>query len=332
MKKTFILKLTALLLLAICASALISCNSAPGNWETDFDKAQKDAEEQNKDLLVFFSGTEWDGYSTRLMDTFFSDNSFRKTASKEFILFHIDVPSDQSTMTEAQINTLKLLSTACAINYCPAILAVDRNIRPYYQLEIDPDTITLEDLVADTNKAAETKRAVSELEGKLETAQGAERAKIIDQLVCSVPESFFGRYYTLMKTIPIIDPENESGLVGKYVLVLAEQDAALLMQAGNYSGAIGKFAEASENEYLTIAQKQECLYYSALFATQIYPQYKSLGMDEEAISILEDGNRYMEQAYLLDPESATGQIIMDMLPTMQEVAKQEREKLSQQED
>ncbi len=303
MKKTFHVILS-ILLLAVCTSVFFSCNKTPVVWENDYDLAMQYAEEQNKDLLVFFSGNEWDGISPDLMANFLSDKKFLKEAGKEFILLTADTPADVSAMTDEAYTNLMILTATCGVNTCPALIICDKDGSPYYELTYQVDVTTLDDLIADVKYAAAVRKSIITLESKLETALGAERVKIIDELVSSIPEQYIGRYYELMATIPTIDPENESGLVGKYLLVSAEQRATMLLYQGDYLGALDEFANASDNNFLSIAQKQECLYYASYFAAQ-------MDLWEEAIG-------YMERAYILDPDSDNGQIIAEMLPQMRE--------------
>lgn len=300
MKKT--LKIITILLLAVCTLTLFSCNKAPVAWETDFDLARQLADEEGKDLLIFFSGNDWDKISPDLMANFLSNKKFMKEAGKEFILLTVDVPSDVSNMTDEAYTSLIILTTSCGVNTCPAIIVCDTDGSPYYEVTYQDGVTTLDDMISDVRYAASTKKTITKLEAKLETALGVERVNIIDELVSSVPEAYISRYYELMSTIPVIDPENESGLVGKYLLVSAEQRATMLLYQGDYLGALDEFANASNNNFLSIAQKQECLYYASYFAAE-------MDLWEEAIG-------YMERAYILDPDSANGQMIAEMLPTM----------------
>ncbi|MBQ0166482.1 MAG: thioredoxin family protein [Treponema sp.] len=303
MKKTFRVILSTLLITA-CTFAFFSCNKAPVAWETDFSTAAQYAEEQKKDLLIFFSGNEWDGLSPDLMANFLSNKKFMKEAGKEFILFTVDVPSDVSGMTDEAYTQLMLLTGTCGISTCPAIIACDLEGVPYYEIAYQDGVTTLDDLINDVKSAAAVKKTIATLEAKLETAQGAERVRIIDELVSSIPELYVGRYYELMSTIPTIDPTNESGLVGKYLLVAAEQEATMLMYSGDYAGAIDEFAKTAENDFLTTSQKQECLYYASYFSMQL--------------EMLPEMLDYMERAYNLDPTSETGILIGEMLPQMKE--------------
>lgn len=301
MKKTF-RTILSILLIAACSSVFFSCNVAPVVWGSNYDLALQQAEAEGKDLLIFFSGNEWDGISPDLMANFLSNKKFMKEAGKEFVLLSADTPADVSAMSDEEYANLMLLTSTCGVNTCPSIVICDTDGSPYYELTYLQDTTTLNDMIADVKNAAAVRKTLATLEAKLATALGAERARIIDELVSSIPEAYVGRYYELMATVPVIDPENESGLVGKYTLVAAEQRATLLLYQGDYLGSLNEFANAANSTYLSISQKQECLYYASYFAVQ-------MDLWEEAID-------YMEKAYILDPDSENGQIIAEMLPQM----------------
>lgn len=301
MKKKFRTILVTLLV-AVCTLSLFSCNQTPIVWGNNYDLAQQQAEAENKDLLIFFSGNEWDGISPDLMANYLSNRKFMKEAGKEFVLLTVDTPADVTAMTDEEYTNLMLLTTTCSVNTCPSIIICDRDGSPYYELTYLQDTTTLDDLITDVKIAKATKKAITELEAKLATVMGAERAKVIDELVSTIPEAYVGRYYELMATVPVIDPENESGLVGKYTLVAAEQRATMLLYQGDYMGSLNEFASAADSKFLSIEQKQECLYYASYFAAQ-------MDLWEEAIG-------YMERAYIIDPDSDNGKTIAEMLPQM----------------
>lgn len=317
MKKTFRIILSTLLI-TVCTFTFFSCNKTPVAWGTDFDLARQQAEQEGKDILVFFSGNEWDGISPALMANFLSTKSFMKAAGKEFILLTADTPADVSAMTDEAYTNLMILTTTCGVNTSPSLVICDKDGSPYYELTYLQDTTTLDDMIAEVKYAAAVKKTITKLEEKLGTAQGAERVRIIDELISSIPEAYVGRYYELMATVPVIDPDNESGLVGKYTLVAAEQRATMLLYQGDYLGALDEFANASDNNYLSVSQKQECLYYAAYFAAE-------MNLWEEAIS-------YMERAYIVDPDSDNGQMIAEMLPQMRESLKIQQEDQSFQEE
>lgn len=74
--------------------ALISLNvfAAEVEWTDDFDAALKQAKEEDKLLLVNFSGSDWCFWCKKLSNEVFSMDEFKTYAEKKLILFVADFP------------------------------------------------------------------------------------------------------------------------------------------------------------------------------------------------------------------------------------------------
>jgi thioredoxin-related protein len=77
------------------SSALVSSVSADAlkGWSTDLEKAFKDAKEQNKPVLVEFTGSDWCPPCIQMRKNVFSKSEFVDAASKKFILVELDFPN-----------------------------------------------------------------------------------------------------------------------------------------------------------------------------------------------------------------------------------------------
>jgi thioredoxin-related protein len=77
--------------IALCAlSAPVLADGA--KWYADFDEAAKVAAEQNKNLLVDFTGSDWCGWCIRLHEEVFDHEAFEKGVADNFILVALDFP------------------------------------------------------------------------------------------------------------------------------------------------------------------------------------------------------------------------------------------------
>lgn len=71
--------------------------AAPGakdvfKWETDFELAKKRAKEENKSILIDFTGSDWCGWCIRLNKEVFSTPEFQEYAAKHLIMVELDFP------------------------------------------------------------------------------------------------------------------------------------------------------------------------------------------------------------------------------------------------
>jgi protein disulfide-isomerase len=62
------------------------------NWETDFDKAMKQAGKSGMLMLVDFSGSDWCGWCKRLDKEVFAEKEFKKFIDGKFVPVLIDTP------------------------------------------------------------------------------------------------------------------------------------------------------------------------------------------------------------------------------------------------
>ena len=80
------------LFLILTAALFLSCKE---KWYTDFNKAQKQSDKKNKDLIVFFSSLELDGISAEFKKNVLDSKEFSKTFGKEFVFVNIDTNSSE---------------------------------------------------------------------------------------------------------------------------------------------------------------------------------------------------------------------------------------------
>jgi protein disulfide-isomerase len=98
-RKSFV---TTLLLLATVALA------AADEWQTDYAKALATAKEQNKQVLLDFTGSDWCGPCIELRKRVFSQAEFRKYADKNLIFVEVDYPQRKKQSAELKNQNEKL--------------------------------------------------------------------------------------------------------------------------------------------------------------------------------------------------------------------------------
>lgn len=64
-------------------------------WETSFTKAQAKAKEQNKLILMRFTGSDWCANCIRLDTTLIETEEFITFAKDKFVLIYLDFPSKE---------------------------------------------------------------------------------------------------------------------------------------------------------------------------------------------------------------------------------------------
>jgi len=62
------------------------------NWQTDFEEAKKIASEQNKNIIIVFSGSDWCAPCIKLDKNIWQSEAFKNEAAKEWVLVKANFP------------------------------------------------------------------------------------------------------------------------------------------------------------------------------------------------------------------------------------------------
>ena len=94
------MKKTLSLAVALTALLAFATTSTPEGWLDDYDAALKKAADENKHIVVDFSGSDWCGWSKRIGREVFTTEAFKKAAAEKYILLMVDSPRKKSLLTE----------------------------------------------------------------------------------------------------------------------------------------------------------------------------------------------------------------------------------------
>lgn len=73
-------------------------------WLTNYEDAVKQAKEQSKPLLLFFTGTGWCPYCTKLEEEVLHTREFAESSGNQFIFLILDFPQNKNSMSMASQN------------------------------------------------------------------------------------------------------------------------------------------------------------------------------------------------------------------------------------
>jgi thioredoxin-related protein len=103
---------------ALTASAFAT---TPEGWSTDLDKALKQAKEENKSVLVEFTGSDWCPPCIAMRKNVFSKKEFIDAASKKFVLVELDFPKGDKELAKKN----KPLAEKYKIEGYPTVILLD---------------------------------------------------------------------------------------------------------------------------------------------------------------------------------------------------------------
>lgn len=71
-------------------------------WTTDYASARKIAKEDGKNMLVYFTGSDWCGPCIQLKKDLFAKDRFI-SISKDFVLVYVDIPRKKTILSPEQL-------------------------------------------------------------------------------------------------------------------------------------------------------------------------------------------------------------------------------------
>jgi thioredoxin-related protein len=237
---------SVLFLSCLMAIALVAmtgpARAASDAWETNFDAASKKAAESGKELLINFSGSDWCGWCIRLDKEVFSHQEFLDGAKKDYVLVVLDFPRQEENLAkipEAEQARNEELQQKYAIQGFPTVLLANAEGEVYARTGYRPNgpEAYLKELAA--FREARDKRVA--VKAKIASAEGLEKAKLLDELVESTAADMQPDLAPEMKEIVSLDGDGKAGLRDKYRLRVGMLDAAAALREQDFEKAAGQF-------------------------------------------------------------------------------------------
>ena len=101
----------------------------PVQWETDMERAQKNAREQHKAILLNFSGSDWCAPCIKMHKDIFESASFSAWANQYLIMVNADFPREKKRQLPAAIQQQnnRLADTYNAQGIFPLTVLINEN-------------------------------------------------------------------------------------------------------------------------------------------------------------------------------------------------------------
>ncbi|MEI8207010.1 MAG: thioredoxin family protein [Kiritimatiellales bacterium] len=110
----------------------------PTVWKTDYDAALKQAEAENKYVLVDFSGSDWCGWCIKLEKEVFSQSEFVDYAKDNLICVLLDFPR-RKELPKAQKDANQALLDRYQVQGFPTVLILNPQARVIKRTGYQPD-------------------------------------------------------------------------------------------------------------------------------------------------------------------------------------------------
>jgi tetratricopeptide (TPR) repeat protein len=231
-------------------------NPSPGLWMTDFEAAKAKAKAEKKMLLLEFTGSDWCGpcmaLKADILDKHASDNEFLK----QTVLVEVDFPHEKKQSEELKAQNKKLRDLYQAGKNFPEVLLLDSDgklIARY--MGFDPD---VERYLKHLAECPGIWKSIPQWRSELEKAQGLDRVRLLDKLIDAYDklQTPVKEMSDWRKEIVSLDPENQSGLMDKYIVSISMSEADRLFEERKIPEAVAVLHKVKHIEGLTDEQRE----------------------------------------------------------------------------
>ena len=108
---------------------LVSNISLAQDWQTDFEEAKKIAAEQDKNIIIVFSGSDWCAPCIKLDKNIWQSEAFKKEAAEEWVLVKANFPRKKANELpkEQTEHNRKLAEKYNVEGSFPLVVILDKN-------------------------------------------------------------------------------------------------------------------------------------------------------------------------------------------------------------
>ena len=93
-------------------------------WLINFDRAMTEARKQNRLVLAYFSGSDWDPWCQKLDEEVFETPMFRTWAGEHVILLRVDFPREKRISSTVSLQN-EQLKTRFSVSKTPTVAVLD---------------------------------------------------------------------------------------------------------------------------------------------------------------------------------------------------------------
>jgi len=97
------------------------------NWETNFEEAKSVAKNENKLILIYFTGSDWSSACKKLNKDFFYTEKFKNLSDENLVLVRVDAPRRPNLISEYQASSNQELSKKYEQKVYPTVVLADAN-------------------------------------------------------------------------------------------------------------------------------------------------------------------------------------------------------------
>ena len=279
------------------------------NWLDNLADGKIAAQQADKKIILFFSADDQDVVSAALKKTLLTTPDFLQAATAKYVLVNLDFSNElyeQSLEDEALSAKLEAnmkIATVYGVQMSPAFYLLTKE--GYVITELQYDGMQTAGTVASFEEEidAHAEEIVTFETAYAKTTAGTDEEKVqaIDALYELIDQRQTYVFAPLASQVITLDPKNKTGLVGKYVLAVADAEATDAALNNDPETMVAVFEKAAKNKFLNGDEKQQAYYYAGYFlAGSGNPDYDKI-------------KDYIQKSYNAAPESERAPQIANLL-------------------
>ncbi|EPF29835.1 tetratricopeptide repeat protein [Treponema medium] len=258
----------------------------------------------DKDILLIFTGSDWSKEAEDFSKNILTE-SCKTELAKSYAARFIDLLHNPSENEREAAQKNYLLFSEYAVPDVPFIVLQTAEQDMYASAVIEADIKTEAQLIEKIKALTAQRTDVVEARKRISHTKGVKKAQAINDFLNTVGNPEAHRYDSLRMQVPALDPHNQSGLKGKYVLMSADIRAKSFAQQGNYLKAGDEYKAAAEMGELSPAELQLAWYLTA------YSYLMTGSADTETVV------GYLQKAIEADPQNPAVQQLNQAIHKLQ---------------
>ncbi len=246
----------------------------------DFDEARETAIKKDQNMLVLVTMEGEDLTSSDFIQTVLKNQAFETKVMSEYTVIHFDfsqnsyantVPHGKVSKAETkraerlaelmQRNTQ--VATLLDVRYTPSMYILTQDGFFIAEVMLPSELTGINDFVSLLEGYKSRMEKINQLVDKAYEGKGTERIYAIDELYETTDEVHRVLLTSLIKEIPSLDKNNETGLLSKYLLSIAESQAIEYYSAGDAVSAVKCYTELVKSKFLKPEHVQQAYYMAA---------------------------------------------------------------------
>jgi thioredoxin-related protein len=190
--------------------AMAAPSAAKAAWMTDFEAAKELARREDKNLLLYFTGTDWCAWCIQLKREVFDQAAFKAYGAEHFVLVELDFPR-RKKLDPKLAKQNQSLAESMAVNGYPTVMLCDPDGRPFARTGYRPGGV--DSYLGHLEVLRRIRHRRDRALASAEPLEGVERAgKLVEALSTMEADLAEPAYSEVIAEILRLDPSDVHGM------------------------------------------------------------------------------------------------------------------------